>query len=127
MTLGIIVAHGNLGEAAMHALKGMYGEVERLESLSNEGLSTEELAEKIRVLSGAAGESGICLFVDAFGGSCWRAAKMARLPRSALVNGFNLPMLLSFVNKRNTVPFGELPSIMETDGKRAITMEIFSL
>jgi mannose/fructose-specific phosphotransferase system component IIA len=125
MMLGIIIAHGNLGEAARNALRGMYGAVERLESLSNEGYSTEDLAEKIREIAGAAGEEGVCLFVDAFGGSCWRAAKMARLPRSALVNGFNLPMLLSFVNKRTTVSFEELPLIMEADGKRAITMEQF--
>lgn len=127
MICGIIVTHGKLGEASLSALKVMYGEAESLYSLSNEGLSTDELTERIREISTTAGGEGVCLFIDAFGGSCWRAAKLARVPRSGLVTGFNLPMLLSFVSKRNTVPFEELPSIMESDGRRAITSEILSV
>jgi len=124
MIRGIVLSHGKLGEASLGALRMMYGDVEHLESLSNEGLSTEEMVEKIREFSVAAKESGVCIFIDAFGGSCWRAAKLARLPGSIVITGFNLPMLLSFVNKRNTISFEELPSVMEIDGRRAITAEV---
>lgn len=122
MILGIIVAHKNAAESVLGALTGMYGPVEHLVSISNEGLSANELAERIREADGT-GREGVCIFTDTFGGSPWRAAKMARLTGSVIITGFNLPMLLSFVNKRNTVPFSDLPSVLEKDGKRGIVVE----
>ncbi len=123
MIVGIVIAHGSGAEAFLNALRMMYGEAERLYGLSNEGLSTNDLSEKIRETASSSGEGEVCLFVDVFGGSCWRAAKMARLPGSAVITGFNLPMLLSFVSKRKTVPFEDIVAILETDGKRGITLE----
>ena len=63
------------------------------------------------------------VFVDVYGGSCWRAARLARLPKAHVITGFNLPMLLSFVTKRTTVPFEEIPSVLNTDGERGIRIE----
>ncbi len=123
MIQGIVVAHRNYSEAALGALTGMYGAVERLSGISNEGLSSAELTERIRQTADSDGD-GVCIFVDAFGGSPWRAARMARVPGSVILTGFNLPMLLSFVTKRDTVPFSELPAVLETDGKRGIVVEV---
>lgn len=123
MIYGIIVSHRNVGHGILNALVGMYGDVDCLVSLSNEGLSTNELADNIREAARFAGEEGVCVFVDAYGGSCWRASKLARLRNAHVITGFNLPMLLSFVTKRATIPFGELPAVLETDGKRGIRIE----
>lgn len=124
MIPGIIVAHGRLAEAVLGAVQTMYGTVADLYALSNEGFSTNELAGGIREIAETADGEGVCVFVDAFGGSCWRAAKLARIPRSALITGFSLPMILSFVAKRDAVPFDELAAILETDGKRGVTSEM---
>lgn len=122
MIQGIVVAHRNFGEAVLGALAGMYGTVERLAGISNEGLSGGELTERIRETVDPESE-GVCIFVDAFGGSPWRAARTARIPGAVIITGFNLPMLLSFVTKRDTVPFAELPAALEADGKRGIVVE----
>ncbi len=124
MIHGILVAHGSVGEGLLGAVRAMYGKVEGLDALSNEGLSTPELVDRIRETAAAA-DDGVCIFTDAFGGSCWRAAKTARIPGSVVLTGFNLPMILSFVTKRDTVPFSDLPAVLETDAKRGITVEVF--
>ncbi|MBN1292137.1 MAG: hypothetical protein JXB48_09890 [Candidatus Latescibacteria bacterium] len=123
MIQGIIIGHVDIGNALIDALHSISGMVEFIEYISNKGLSTNELAEIIKSKSQKNSSDGVMLFVDMYGGSCWRAAKMARVPNSHIVTGINLPMLLSFIQKRNTIPIDELPAIMEIDGKRAITSE----
>ena len=122
MIQGIVATHRNYGESALGVLTEMYGEVESLVSISNEGLSATELTGLIRETADTGGK-GVCIFVDTFGGSPWRAAHAARIPGAVIIAGFNLSMLLSFVTKRDTVPFDELPAVLETDGKRGIVVE----
>lgn len=123
MIKGLIVGHRDFGKAIINAAESISGCTERIEYVSNEGLSTNELADKIKVLCNRDCDEGVVLFVDVYGGSCWRAAKMAKTSNAHIVTGLNLPMLLSFVQKRKTVSFDVLPSVMETDGKRAIMIE----
>jgi len=123
MIHGIIVSHKNAGQGILNALCGMYGDIDRLVALSNEGLSTNELADTIRETARVAEEEGVCVFVDVYGGSCWRAVKLARLRNAHVITGFNLPMLLSFVTKRTTVPLVELPAVLVNDGFRGIRVE----
>ena len=122
MIQGIVAAHRGYAEAVLGALAGMCGKVERLESVSNDGLSAGELTERIRETAEVDGE-GVCIFVDVFGGSLWRAARTARISGAVIITGFNLPMLLSFVTKRDSVPFDELPAVLAEDGKRGIVVE----
>lgn len=123
MIHGILIAHGGISESFLGAIRAMYGATEELTALTNEGLSTPELVERIREVAGAAPGQGICLLVDAFGGSCWRAAKTARIPGSVIVTGLSLPMLLSFVTKRVSLSFAELSAVLDTDARRGITVE----
>lgn len=84
-------------------------------------------AVKDRVLShldGKVAGDSLILLVDMPGGSCYRIAQevvhsVTEIP-VAVVTGVNLPMLLSFLVKRNTADFGQLPQILETDGRRAV-------
>ena len=121
MIKGFIIGHENIGDGLLKALKSISGSSEHISFFSNTGLSTRELADKIYAACNNGDE--VMIFVDIFGGSCWRAAKMAKLPKSHIVTGLNLPMLLSFVNKRNQFSFDELFTIIENDGKRGIKSE----
>jgi len=117
---GLLVGHAGFGEALLKALESISGVHEEIIPVSNEGLSTRDIADRIQDAARDSHDEGIIVFVDVFGGSCWRAAKSARIPMSRIITGFNLPMLLSFVNKRTILPFEELAEVMENDGKRGI-------
>jgi len=119
----LIVGHKDIGNSLLKALESISGSFEDIIFFSNNGLSTEELADKINAFCTDWQDNGVIIFVDAYGGSCWRAAKMAKLERCHIVTGLNLSMLLSFVNKRNSFLINELPSILVADGKRGITAE----
>ncbi|MFC1560971.1 PTS sugar transporter subunit IIA [Candidatus Latescibacterota bacterium] len=122
MIKGFIVGHKNIGDGLLKALESISGPFENIFFFSNNGLSTSELADKICAACNDCDDE-VMILVDVFGGSCWRAAKMAKLPRCHIVTGLNLPMLLSFVNKRKTFSFDELYTIIENDGKRGIISE----
>jgi mannose/fructose-specific phosphotransferase system component IIA len=123
MMYGMVVAHKKVGDAVLHALEGIYGTFGNFKVLSNEGCSTKELADKIREECSFFTDREVCIFIDVYGGSCWRAAKLAKLPVCHILSGFNLPMLLSFLQKRDQIPFEEIPAVLETDGKRGIIAE----
>ncbi len=123
MIKGLIVGHRNIGEGLLNALESISGSFENIIFISNNGLSTNEIAEKIKEACKEYQNDDVMIFIDVYGGSCWRAAKTAKLSGSHIVTGLNLPMLLSFVNKRNTFSFDELCTILETDGKRGIKSE----
>ncbi len=120
---GLIIGHSDIGESILRALKSITGGFKELHCLSNEGLSTVEMVEKIKDFSTGKQVDGLFIFIDVYGGSCWRAAKIAKPDRSHIVTGVNLPMMLSFVQKRESFSFDDLPGILETDGKRGVKSE----
>jgi len=120
MVQGLIIGHRDLSSAILNAIESIAGKTECLFCVSNEGLSTEELTERIKHVCESDCGGDVLMFVDVFGGSCWRAAKMARIPGARIISGLNLPMILSFIHKRATVSPDLLPSVLEKDGKRAI-------
>lgn len=123
MIKGLIVGHKDIGEAMLRAVKSISGDDKELFFISISELSSKEVTEKIIDFVGSGSNDGTIIFVDIYGGSCWRAAKHAGLGKNRIVTGFNLPMLLSFINKRNSIGFDELPAVLENDGKRGITSE----
>ena len=122
MIRGLIIGHRDIASALAAAVNSITGQDSDIEFLSNNGLSTSELSATIKKSANNSDEY-IIIFVDVFGGSCWRAAKQARLSNSHILSGCNLPMLLSFVNKRESYSFDELPAILEHDGKRGVVLE----
>ena len=123
MIKGLVVGHRKVSAALLEALESISGTYEYLIPISNDGLSTRELVDKIKGAFSENTDEEVIIFIDVFGGSCWRAAKMAQLPRCHIITGLNLPMLLSFVNKRKTLSFDDLSAVLETDGKRGIKSE----
>lgn len=122
MVEGLIVGHGDYGAGLIHAIELISGATSNLEALSNTGLSTNELSGEISSRIAKHPDSDFIMFVDVFGGSCWRAAMMAKTERSRVVTGVNLPMLLSFMNKRETEPFETLADTLVNDLKRSATV-----
>jgi len=120
---GLIVGHKKFGESILDAVRSIAGDFEHLISISNEGLSSDELAAMIRNALAELNVGEVILFVDLFGGSCWRAAKMAKSGNNRIITGVNLPMILSFLHKRESLSFDALSEVLDTDGKRGITNE----
>jgi len=123
MVKGIIVGHRNFGESLLGTVEKIIGKTEDITFLSNDNLSSNELADIIKDLCDYKEPTDVIIFCDLFGGSCWRAAKMARIERSYIITGVNLPMLLSFINKRDNITFDELADTLVKDAARGINTE----
>ena len=121
MIQGLIIGHGAIGAGLESAISSIMGACDGISCISNIGLSTADIAEEVRSFTREHDCSeGLIIFIDLFGGSCWQGSKLANTPVTHIVTGVNLPMILSFMNKRSTHAFEELPGILETDGKRGI-------
>ncbi len=101
MIPALIVCHGQLGQAFQEALAGIYGELDGIESLSNDGLSAAALEEAVIERIEAMGGRGV-IFTDYFGGSCATAClgQLSKWPGLYLVSGVNLPTLLYYLAHR---------------------------
>ena len=123
MIQGLVIAHSDFGAALLNAVESISGDTGDIVHLSNTGLSTDRLTENIRSACEKSDHDSVIIFVDVYGGSCWRASKKARIPNARIITGFNLPMLLSFINKRDAMSLVELTRTLEVDGKRGIKSE----
>ena len=111
MVAGIIVTHGRLAEELVETARRVYGDFSGCHAVTNEGKSPSALHEEINSIVRSL-EGGRCVvFVDFLGGSCCHACTRLKIerPDTPVVSGVNLPMLLAFLNKRDTVPFERLP------------------
>jgi len=112
MVAGIIVTHGRLAEELVETAKRVYGDFAGCHAVTNEGKSPPALHQEIdSIVRSLEGERCV-VFVDFLGGSCCHACTRLKIERSDIpvVAGVNLPMLLAFLNKRDTVPFDRLPA-----------------
>lgn len=112
MVKGIIVTHGNLAQELIQTAKLIYGEFSGCFAVSNEGKSPQTLLDEVGSLIDAQKGDPCLVFVDFFGGSCCHACMRLKIARNdvPIIAGINLPMLLAFLNKRDTVPFDRLPA-----------------
>jgi mannose/fructose-specific phosphotransferase system component IIA len=120
--VGIVVAHGDLAECLVETARLIYGTFERCYAVTNRGKSPGVLVKELeRLLDRHRGEP-VLVLVDFFGGSCCHAclAVQERRRELKIVSGVNLPMLLSFLNKRDQVPFEELPELLVDRGRRSL-------
>lgn len=111
MVAGIIVTHGRLAEELVETAKRVYGDFSGCHAVTNEGKSPPALHEEINSIVRSLEGERCVVFVDFLGGSCCHACTRLKIERPdvPVVAGVNLPMLLAFLNKRDTVPFEHLP------------------
>jgi mannose/fructose-specific phosphotransferase system component IIA len=121
----LLVMHADLGAALLRAAAAVYGPVDGVEVLSNEGLSREQLERAIeqRVAGWAAG--GL-LLTDFWGGSCHVCGVSATRGRGeiAVVTGLNLPTLLDYLHNRERLGPAELAERLQLKGRDSIRVHL---
>jgi mannose/fructose-specific phosphotransferase system component IIA len=119
MVSALIITHGDLGQVMLHSVERTLGAQEDVAVLSNDDLSLDQIAGRVRE---QAGSDALIMFVDFCGGSPFVACSAARAGRAqcALISGVNLPMLFSFFTKRGKLPFATLVETVKADGLRGI-------
>ncbi|NOY76466.1 MAG: hypothetical protein GXO76_01220 [Calditrichaeota bacterium] len=124
MIYGIVLTHGNLGEAFVKTAERIIGPVKDLSNLSSTGMSPKDLKMNLEKMVHTDDEknSACLIFVGLKGGHPWHVAcRIAReRPNVSVISGVNLPMLLSFLVKRENLALGELLQQLETDAHRGI-------
>ncbi len=125
MIRGLIIAHSNLAQALLSTVEKIAGPQNLLLALSNEDCSNDILAEKIRLLLDD--RQPTIIFTDFIGGSTYAVARQTvhsychtEQSCCAAVTGVNLPMLISFVTKRESLTFPALLETLREDGHRGI-------
>ncbi len=131
MTRALVMTHGQIGAELVSVVEMIMGPVEGLESLSNHGLSGDDLRKKIgdwlgfdpRLESKSSTiDPAVLIFVDDFGGSCGTAAQFCcgQCPGTAIIAGVNLAMLLGFVTWRQDNELDELVRQIIQKGRESI-------
>ena len=120
----LIVMHADLSGALLRAAATVYGPVEGVEVLSNEGLSRHQLETEIgrRV---AAWPNGGLVLTDFWGGSCHvcGAAAARGLGKVVVVTGLNLPTLLDYLHNRDEFGVDALAERLRTKGQESIRVQ----
>ena len=102
-TSGVVVAHANLAAALVEAAEGIAGIRGALHPISNDGLSPQELRERVEApIDGG----GAIVFTDLASGSCTFAGRAVARGSGAVVvvTGVSLPMLIDFLFHRDLPP-----------------------
>ncbi len=120
----LLVMHADLASALLRAAETVYGPVEGVEVLSNEGLSRDALEAEIDRRVDAWPAGGLVL-TDFPGGSCHSCGVSATRGRSevALVTGLNLPILLDYLHNREQYDPGPLAERLQKKGQESIRVQ----
>jgi mannose/fructose-specific phosphotransferase system component IIA len=112
-----------LGEELIRTAERIAGPQKQLVFVSNEGLSVDALAEVISDrAAGCEAPGGIIIMTDIPGGSPTLACRSLRFEgrRVWVVSGVNLPMILAFVQCRDSMSPGDLAEAVASRGVKAI-------
>jgi len=124
MKNAILITHGPIGDAIIEAVRGIMGVDEGLHALSVTGMSLDEISARLSSLVNAPEnqDEGIIVMASLKGGSCWNvsAAVAGRNSNVRVVSGVNLPMVLSFMSKRDSLSLDDLAETLEKDGQRGV-------
>ena len=117
----LLVMHSDLGPALLRAAASVYGPVDDVEVMSNEGLSRDTLEERIaeRV---AGWKHGGLILTDFWGGSCHLCGISATRGHGdiAVITGVNLPTLLDYLHNREHYAPLELAARLLQKGRDSI-------
>ena len=114
----LLVMHGSLAAARV------YGPIDDVVVLSNEGLSRTELEHRIEEAAGHWPAGGLVL-TDFWGGSCHTSGlAAARHCRGvAILTGANLPMLLDYLHNREHLDAVALAERLMQKGRDSIRVQ----
>ncbi len=120
----LLVMHAGLAEALLRAAARVYGPVEDVEVLSNEGLSRDDLQARIVAIAGRWPRGGIVL-TDFWGGSCHTSGMAAAGDCRGMVilTGTNLPLLLDYLHNRDGYDAVALGERLQQKGRDSIRVQ----
>ena len=120
----LLVMHADLAAALLRAAEKVYGPVEGVDVLSNEGLSRDALEGAIDARV-ALWTSGGLVLTDFWGGSCHLCGVSATRGRTevAVVSGLNLPILLDYLHNRDHYESGALAERLQKKGQDSIRVQ----
>lgn len=120
----LLVMHADLAEALLRAAERVYGPIEGVTVLSNEGLSREALEHRITETVEGWSMGGLVL-TDFWGGSCHICGASAVRGRGELVivTGINLPLLLDYLHNREKFGVDELAERLQKKGQESIRVQ----
>lgn len=125
MIVGIVICHSLLAFELVNAVQKILGHTEYVYAFSNDNLAPPVIYQNIVDVIKKSNTDRIIAMVDLRGGSCWTVAKMItrEFPQMKVISGVNIPMLISFLTKRDKLPFEELPQVLNVDGHRGILLD----
>jgi mannose/fructose-specific phosphotransferase system component IIA len=117
----LLVMHSDLGPALLRAASAVYGPVEGVEVMSNEGLSRDVLEKRIEERV-AGWKNGGLILTDFWGGSCHLCGISATRGHGdiAVITGLNLPTLLDYLHNRDQYRPLELAERLLQKGRDSI-------
>jgi len=120
----LVAMHADLAAALIRAAARVYGPVEDVEVLSNEGLSRDGLEEAIDQRVSGWTDGGL-VFTDLWGGSCHVCGASAARGRGHIVvlSGLNLPTLLDYLHNRDHLGVEELADRLLQKGRESIRLQ----
>lgn len=126
----LLVMHADLAAALLRAAETVYGAIDDVEILSNEGRSRDTLEQAIVEATDGWSEGGLVL-TDFWGGSCHICGMAAARRPSAegkrgelvIVTGLNLPTLLDYLHNREQYPLQELAERLQKKGQESIRLQ----
>ena len=123
-TPALLVMHSDLADALLRAAAKVYGPVDGVDVLSNEGLSRDDLEQAIARRFQDWQEGGLVL-TDFWGGSCHICGVSATRGRGeiAIVTGINLPMLLDYLHNREAYGLAALSDRLRQKGQDSIRVQ----
>jgi PTS system mannose-specific IIA component len=124
MVPALLVMHADLSSALLRAASQVYGDVGGVESLSNEGLSKDDLETEIEDRVSGWTQGGL-VFTDFFGGSCHLCGLRAAREHGDIVviSGLNLPILLDYLHNRAKFGVRELAERLQKKGQDSIRLQ----
>jgi len=118
----LLVTHADLADALVRAATRVYGPVEDIDCLSNEGHSRTSLEHEIEARVARWPHGGI-VFIDFWGGSCFTCGVSATRGREVVVlTGINLPTLLDYLHNRDAYPVPELAERLRAKGQESFRL-----
>ena len=120
----LLVMHADLSAALLRAAERVYGPIEDVACLSNEGLSRDALEGAISDCVSAWKEGGLVL-TDFWGGSCYVCGMSAARGRGeiVIVTGVNLPTLIDYLHNRDAFGVVELAERLRGKGQDSIRVQ----
>ncbi len=120
--IGIIVTHGDLGRELLATAGLIVGNISDCYYISGSNLTNEKVIEEIIKLAGREGEGGVVMFVDHFGGSCCTVciSAMRGRDKATIISGANLPLILDFINKRESMEYHEMIEHLIQRGRESV-------